>query len=144
MVLEMTVLFGIQDFEKCRSRISLVVAADLIDLVQHDQRVLDARLFHAARDTTRQSSYIRAAMSADLCFVTHAAERHADILFAERFGNRSAYGSLTCSGRSYEAEDRAFSLPCQLPDGKKFQNAFLNFLKSVMVAFQEASRYSLL
>ena len=45
-------------------------------------------------------------MAAYLRFVSHAAERHADELAPEGFGDRAREGRLADAGRSDEAEDR--------------------------------------
>ena len=107
MVFEMTVLLGIKDLQQRGSCISLVIAAQLIDLVEHHQRISDSRFAKPCRDPARHRTDVCPAMAADLRLVADSAERQSDILFVQRFGDRAADGCLAGTGRSDKAQDRA-------------------------------------
>ena len=107
VVFKVTVLLGIKDLQQCGSRISLVIAAQLIDLVKHHQRISDSRFAKSCRDPARHRTDVCPAMAADLRLVADSAERQSDIFFVQRFGDRTADGCLAGTGRSDKAQDRA-------------------------------------
>ena len=79
-------------------------------------------------------------MSANLRLVVNAAKADPDILLSEGAGNRSRDGSLTCSGRSHKAEDRACAFLCESTDRKEFQHTVLNLLQTIMVLLKDLFR----
>ena len=77
---EMQVLLSVQDLQKSRLRIALeAVSADLVDLIQQHQRVVDARVSEARSDAPREGAHIRSAVTADFRFIMYTAECHPDI-----------------------------------------------------------------
>src|ERR1039457_4671738 len=98
----------------------------LVDLVQHEHRVLCARLLHRLDDLPRQSADIRSAMPADLRLVAHAAQGHAHELPAGRLRNRHTKRSLPHAGRPDKAENRPLWVLHQLADREELKNAFLD------------------
>ena len=79
---------------------------------------------------------VRAAMTADLGLIAHAAERDADELAAERLCNRPGQRRLADAGRSDETEDRALRILNQAAHRKKFEDALLDFFETVVVGFE--------
>jgi len=134
MILEAAVLLGVQYFEKRGSRVSLVVRTDLVDFIQHHERVLDPALLEAVGDASRKRADVRAAVSADFRFILHAAQRQADVFLAECFRDGFPDGCLAGARRPDEAENRAGALARQKPDRKELNHALLHFFQSVMVA----------
>jgi hypothetical protein len=107
---EHVVLFGIEHFEQRRRRIAAEIHRHLVDFVQHEDRVLGAGLLHHLDDLAGQRADVGAAMAADLGFVAHAAERHADELAAGGLRDRHPERGLADAGRSDEAEDRTLGI----------------------------------
>ncbi len=77
-------------------------------------------------------------MAADLSLIAYAAERHADELAAGGLGDRHTERGLAHAGRSDETEDRAFGVLDQAAHGEKLEDAFLDFLEPVVIAFEHA------
>jgi hypothetical protein len=75
-------------------------------------------------------------MTANLGLVTHAAERHANELPAERRRNRFRQRRLPDSGRPDEAENRALHVGLQLADGQVLDDAVLGALEAGMIGVE--------
>ena len=97
---ERDVLLRVHHFEKRRGRIAAIVLPDLVDLVDHDQRVVHADLDVALDHAARHRADVGLAMPADLRLVGDAADGHAHELAAERLGDRRAEGGLADARRS--------------------------------------------
>ena len=74
LIPELHVLLSVQDLQKRRRHISLVIAGYLIDLVQKHQRIGHARLAHGLGDPARHGTHIRLSVAADLRLVMDAAQ----------------------------------------------------------------------
>ncbi len=74
MVLEAVVLLGIEHFQQRRGRIAAEVLAELVDLVEQEQRVRCPRLLDVGNDLARQRADVGPAVAADLGLVAHAAQ----------------------------------------------------------------------
>ena len=107
---EHEVLLGIEHFEQRGGRIAAEVHRHLVDFVQHENRILGAGLLHHLNDLAGQRADVGAAVAADLGFIPHATEGHANELAAGGLGNRHSQRSLADAGRSDEAEDGAFGI----------------------------------
>ena len=129
---ESVILLWIQYFEQRRGGIPAEVFPDLVDLVDHDQRVVHAHLDVALDQLSRHRADVRLSMSANLRFVGHASDSHANELASESVGNRCAERRFADAGRSGEAEDRSFQIAFELQDGQKLEDALFHFLQSVM------------
>ncbi len=137
MVGEFAVLLRIEHFKQRGRRVAVVIAAELVDLIQHEDRVDGARLLHGLKDAAGQGADVGAPMTADLRFIRNAAKGNAHKVLIQRFGNRTADGSLAGSRRADEAEDRlAFLLRFEGLNRDVFDNAVLRLLQAVVVAFQ--------
>ena len=82
VVAEGRVLLGVEDFQKRRRRIAAEVRAELVDLVEHEDRVVRARLANALDDPAGHGADVGPAVAADLGLVVHAAQADADELAA--------------------------------------------------------------
>ena len=111
VVAEGGVLLRIERFEQRRAGIAAEIASDLVDFVQHEDRIFRLRAADALDDLSGQSADVGAAMAADFRFIVHAAERDADELAAQGARDRLAERSLADSWRSDEAEDRTLHRP---------------------------------
>ena len=71
MIGEGVVLLRIKYFKERRRRVPLVVVAQLLQLVQHEDRIVGAGLLQSLQDAPRQSADIGATVPPDLCFIAH-------------------------------------------------------------------------
>src|SRR3546814_7664889 len=85
MILELAILFGVENLEQRRRRIAAEILPELVDLVEQEQRVHRAGLFEIRHDLARQRADIGAAVAADFGLVAHAAERLAHEFEARGF-----------------------------------------------------------
>ena len=136
VIVELTVLLRIKDFQKCRRSVSLIVTAGLVDLVKKHQRIADSGFFQCNRDPSGHGADVGLSVSTDLRFITDTAETDADVFFVHGLRHRTGNGSFSGSGRSHQAEDRALSLVGQFPDRKKFHDTLFNIFQSVVAFFQ--------
>ena len=81
---EVLVLLGVEHLEHGSRRITPHVRGELVDLVEHEHGIHRPGLLETSDDTAGQGTDIRATVTANLRLVTHAAERDADVLAAER------------------------------------------------------------
>src|SRR3546814_11909274 len=88
MVLELRILFGVEHFEQRRRRIAAEILAELVDLVEQEQRVHRAGLFKVGHDLARQRADLGAAVTANLGLVAPAAQRLAHEFHTGSLGNR--------------------------------------------------------
>ena len=68
------ILRRVEHFEQRRGGISLEGDAELIDLIEQEDRVFCARLLHALDDAARHRPHVRAPVAANIGLVTRAAE----------------------------------------------------------------------
>lgn len=73
VVAEGVVLLGIEHLEESRLRVAAEVATDLINLVEHDDRIDGAGLAKRLGDTAWERADVGAAMASNLGLVVHAA-----------------------------------------------------------------------
>ena len=73
VVREREVLLGIEGFEQGRRGIAPVVAAQFIDLVEHEHGIVGAHRFQGLDDPARHGPDVGAAMPPDLGLVADAA-----------------------------------------------------------------------
>ncbi len=99
VIAELRVLLRIEHLEQRRGRIAAEICAELVDLVEHEDRIARARLLQPLQDAARQRADVGAAMAADLRLVAHAAERDAHELAPHRARDRAAERGLADARR---------------------------------------------
>ena len=149
VVAERVVLRRVEDLEQRRGRVAPVVGPDLVDLVEHDDRVHGPGLAQGPHQPARLGPDVGAAVAADLGLVAHAAQRHADELAPEGVGHRLAERRLADTGRADEGQDRSRAAPVhrrqaalglQLAHGEVLEDALLHVLEPVVVGVEDARR----
>ena len=140
VVAEGRVLLGVEHLEHRARRVAAEVRAHLVDLVDHQHRVVRAGVAHRADDRAGHRADVGAAVPADLRLVAHAAHRDALELAAHRLGDRAAQRGLADAGRSDEAEDRGARVRLQLAHGEELEDAVLHGLDVVVVAVERLAR----
>ncbi len=103
---EGVILRRVEHFEQRRGRVALEGDAQLVDLVEQEDRVAGAGLLHPLDDAARHGAHIGAAVTADVRFVPRAAERDADVLPPHRAGDALGHRGLADARRADEEEDR--------------------------------------
>ena len=137
VIAERIVLFRIEGFEQRRGRIAAEVASELVDLVEHDHRVVGFRPANALDDLARQRTDIGAPMAADLGLVVHAAQGDALELAAEGAGDRAAQRGLAHARRSDKAEDRALHVGLEFEHAEVVEDAILDLLQLVVILVED-------
>ena len=149
VVTERVVLRRVEHLEQRRGGVAPVVGADLVDLVEDDDRVHGPGLAQGAHQPARLGPHVGAAVAADLGLVAHAAERDADELAPEGVGDGLAERRLADAGRADEGQDgpraapvhrRQAALGLQLAHGEVLEDALLHVLQPVVVGLEDARR----
>ena len=139
MVAERAVLLGIQHLKECRGGIAAGVVCQLVNLVQHQQRIHRTCADEGVDNTTGHGADIGLTVTTDVRLITDAAERETGQLTVHGLGNRDGDGGLTNAGRAHETEDLALGLGVNLMDGDKLQNTLFHLLKAEMVAVKDGA-----
>ena len=74
MVPERDVLFWIENFKKRRCRIAAEVGAELVNLIEHEDRIARTGSTNVLNDLSRQSADVCPSVAADLRLIAHAAK----------------------------------------------------------------------
>ena len=74
IVVERVVLFRVEHFQHGRARVAMAIAAQLINLIQNDDRIRCFRFDQALDDTSRHGTDVRLAVTADFGFIVHATQ----------------------------------------------------------------------
>ena len=141
------VLRRVEHLEERRRRVAAPVGADLVDLVQQDDRVHRPRVAEGADEPSRERADVGAAVAADLGLVPDAAERHPHELAVERAGDRLADRGLAGPGRADQGEDRAGALVgldaallAQLAHGEVLDDAVLHVGQPGVIGVEHLTR----
>ena len=137
---EFLVLFGVEHFEQRRSRVAAKICTDLIDFVEQKHRIVRAAFLDSAHDPSRYRTDVRSPVPADFRFVAHAAERHVCKLAVHRPRNRTRNRRFPDAGRPYQAQNRTLLNFDKRQHSQILQDAFLDFIQSVMVFFENGVR----
>src|SRR6185369_11445815 len=127
------ILFGIQDFEKRGAWIAAKIGADLVDLVEHNKRIVCAGLLDRLNNASRHRANVGAAVAADLGFVMKAAEAETNEFAIQRSRDRASERRLPDSRRTDKTKYRAFGFFLQLSNGESFDHSFLDSLQPIVV-----------
>ena len=139
VVFKGVVLLRIKHFKQRCSRITAVIGADLVDLVQEEKRILNLSLDHVLNDLPRHRTHVGTAMTADFRFIGNAAQGHAYVFAVRRPGNRAAKRSFADARAAYEAENRRLDLAHALLHGEIFKNALLHLFESPMILIEDTA-----
>src|ERR1700704_423726 len=141
VIREVLVLFGIEDFEQGRRRITAPVGADLVDLVQHEDRIARPGDLHLLQDSPGHGADVGSPVSADLGLVVDATERQPYELATQRPRDRLAEAGLADAWRSDETENGRAQALRALADGHVFQDAFLDFFDAIVIFVEHPRGY---
>ena len=107
MVHERVVLGRVEHLEQRARRIALERHAQLVHLVEQEDRVLGAGLLHPVDDPARHGADVGAPVAPDVGLVARAAERDPDVLPPHRAGDALGNRGLADARRADEQQDRA-------------------------------------
>src|SRR5215211_2783799 len=124
VVAEARVLRGVEYLEHGARRVASPVRAHLVDLVDHEDRVLRPGI----------------AETADLGLVADTADRDANELASERARDRLPQRGLADAWGPDEAEDRSREVVLQLRDGEVLDDPLLHLLEVVVVLVEDLPR----
>ena len=134
------VLFRIEHFQQGRRRIATEIGAHLVDFIEQEQGIAHADFRQRLQNLARHRADVGAAMAADFRFVAYAAQGHAHELAVRRAGDGLAQRGLADARRTDKAQDRRFELVDALLHREVFQDAFLDLVEAVVVAFEHFFR----
>ena len=138
MVGESSVLRGVEHLEEGRSGVAAEIHAQLVDFVEHEERVTGAAALDLLDDAAGHGADVGAAVAADLGLVAHPTEGHAYELAAEGAGDGLPERGLAGAGRAREAEDGAAGIAAaQFDNGEEVENAALDLVETVVVFVED-------
>src|SRR5215472_13685412 len=130
MVLKGRILFGVEDLEQGRGRVAEKVYAHLVHLVEDEDRILHADLFHPLDDSPRKRADIGATVASDLGLVSNAAQGDAMVPAAHRPRYGSSQRRFADAGRPDETQDGRLLVAGELADGHVLDDPLLDFFQS--------------
>ncbi len=134
MVGEAVVLLRVEHFQQRRRRVAAPVVADLVDLVQDDDRVARLGVAQGADDAAGDGPDVGAAVAANFGLVAHAAQADAHHLAPHGPRHRGGDRRLADAGRPVEVDDGALHvLAGQLAHGHVLDNALLHVFQTIMI-----------
>jgi hypothetical protein len=134
MIRKGIVLLG-QDLKRAR-RVAAEIHAQFVDLIEHEHRVVGARLLQALDDPSRQCPDIGAAMAPDLGLIPHPAERDAHEFAAQAPGNGLPQRGLAHAGWPHKTEDGTVHVGLELAHRQEFDDPLLDLLQAEMVRIE--------
>ena len=143
VIAKIAILLWIEHFQQRRRRITAPVRADLVDLVEHEDRIHTLRPPQRLHDSPRHCADVGAAVAADLGLVVHATQRHAHELAVGRAGHGLAQTRFADSRRPDQTQDRLArpvdhaAILAQFLDRQVFQDALLDLLQTIVVFVED-------
>ena len=142
VIAERVVLRRVEDLEQRRRRVALIAGAQLVDLVEHQDRVRRSGLLERLDEAAGHRADVGAPMSADFSFVAHAARARSARTC--RFMARAIdwpSDVLPTPGGPDEAEDRPLHVALELPHREVLDDALLDLVEVVVVLVEDAARF---
>ena len=140
VVAEARVLLGVEHLEHRAGGVAAEVGAHLVDLVDHQHRVVGLGVAQRADDRPGHRADVGAPVAADLRLVAHPAHRQPLEGAAHRRGHRLAQRGLAHAGGPDEAEDRRAGVVLELAHGQELEDAVLDPLDVVVVGVEHLAR----
>ena len=110
------ILLRVKHLQQSRGRVALVVARELVDLVEDKDGIGRTSLLQALDDTSAHGADVGTAVPTDLSLVVYPPEGDTDVLTAEALGDTASEGGLTYPWRAVEAEDGRLHIALELQD----------------------------
>src|SRR5215471_3846576 len=136
MIVKCEVLLRVKHFKQRSRWIAAEIHAELVDFVQHNQRIHCSRLLHHLNYLPGQSADVRAAMPSYFGFIANATQTEPHKLAAGCLSNRAPETGLADAWRTYEAKDRTLGSFNELSHREELENPFFDLLKPVMICVE--------
>ena len=140
MIAERGVLLRVEHLEHRARRVAAEVGTHLVDLVDHQHRVVRLGVAQRADDRPRHRADVGAPMAADLRLVAHAADRDALEAAPHRARDRTPQRRLSHARRPDEAENRRRRVRLELAHRQELEDPLLDLVDVVVVAVEHAAR----
>ena len=140
MIEEIHVLRRIQHLEQGRCRVALVRGADLVDLVQHDDRIGYIHFLHCLDKFSRHSADIGTPMPLDLGLIAHATHGEAIKFASQGLGDGMTDGRLADARRADQQDDGTGDLALHGADRDKLQYPVLDVVEPGVIPIQYRTR----
>ncbi len=134
------VLLGIQDLQQRRRGIAAEIAAQLIDLIEHQHGIVHPGAADTLNNPAGHRSDVSAAMPPQFRFVMHPAQAEALEFPAHGAGDRLSQRCLADSGRADEAQYRGLGAGVQFQHPEMFENPFFDIFQSVVILREDLAR----
>ena len=136
VVMECIVLFRVQNFQHSRRRIATMIATQLVDFIQYNNRIGRFSLHQALDNSSWHSTDVCLTMTTDFGFIMDTSQRHSHIFTLKSCSNRSTKRSLTHTRRAIQTNDRRLHVVFQFQYSQMFQDAFLYLFQTIVVLVQ--------
>ncbi len=108
MIDEPGVLLRVEDLEQGGGGVAAKVGAELIHLIEEEDRIVGSRLADGLHDFSREGAHVGAPVAPDFRLVADATEGNANEASAKAARHRAPEGGLPRSRRSHEAQNGPF------------------------------------
>ncbi len=136
VVVELRVLLRVEHLEKSRSRVPLMITANLVNLVEDNDRIGGLALQKRRNYAAGECPEIGAPVSANLRLIMQTAERHARILAPRRLGHAPSERGLADPRRTVQAEDRRLHVAAELDYRHLVKDTVLDLVQTEMVLIE--------
>src|SRR5215813_13902155 len=140
MVLKGRVLSGVKDLQQRGGWVAVKTRAELIDFIEHEDRIAAARLSDPLNNIARKCADIGTPMTANIRLIMDSTQTLAHELAIHRPSDALPERSLAYSRGTHQAQNGTFPFRHELTNREKFNNALFHFLESVMVSVQNFTR----
>ena len=140
IVAEGRVLFGIQHLQKCRRGVAAVIAAQLVDLIEKQQRIFGPGLLDGGQDTSRHRADIGFSVTADLGLVVDASEGNARQFAVERARDAHGNRGFSHARRADQTDDLPGKLRRKLLDRQNLKDPLLNLFQPEVILVEDTAR----
>src|SRR5437764_13396519 len=134
------ILCRVEHLEQRARRVAAKIRTDFVDLIEHKDGIARAAPAQFLNDAPRHRADVRAAMTANLRFVTHSAEADSHKLATQRVGDRLTQTGFAYARRPEKTEDRPMSLRIEFSYREILDESLLNFFQIVVIAIKDLLR----
>ena len=138
MIQKFAVLLRIENFQQRRGRVSLIAGANLVDLIDHDDRVGALAGLHHLDKLAGEGADVGAPVPLDLGFIANATHAEAVEVAANGARNGAAQRGFPNPGRTHKTEDGSGHRALEDADREELEYALLDVLKPIVVLVQNA------
>ena len=141
MIAERVILCAVEPLQQSGCGVALEIAGELVDLVKQHERIHALALPDCVDDSAGHCADIGFSVAADLRLIADTAERHTDIVSAERPCNRLCNGGFTDTGRSDKADDLPGELRLKRMNAHRLKHTLFHAFEPVMLAVEQRLRF---